>query len=75
MKIKNVLAIIGMIGFGFINLIAQTVPTTNGGATTSATTMSAPDKLPIGSLDELQAYAWERVAYIGMSSWAEYLLV
>lgn len=80
MKTKTLVAfIIGMMIalFATNSLNAQTVPTTggdNGGGGSGGGTIipipAVPDRLPIGDVAELQAYAWEQVANISMYSWA-----
>jgi len=68
---KNmVLAIIGMTAIA-ITVNAQT-PTSpnNGGSGGASSSAAVSEHLPIGSVAELQAYAWEHVANISEYGWA-----
>ena len=71
MKINNIIGVLVVIGMTVVagfQVKAQTV----GGGPVTPPTVAIPDSLPmIGSVAEIQAYAWEHVAQIGVQGWAQ----
>lgn len=75
MKTKTMLAAIAMVALLVSTSVltnAQTtpVPPSSGGGGGGSSLSDLPDQLPIGSVADLEAYAWEHPTYISMSSWA-----
>ena len=80
MKIKNLIAIIGMMAAvvtATINADEETPSTGNSGGGGSVGNeeepcppLSIPNRLPIGDVTDTQAGAWEKVAFLRMRSWA-----
>ncbi len=73
MKIKNLIATIGMMALLVVNFtLAQTVPVSmgnNGGDSGSSGEISTPDRIP-GDVAELEALNWEKVKYISIYGWS-----